>query len=85
MKYLRANIMKWKIKKSTEKYSRINEFSYKYLDATYDNNFKLGIILIDDGKVDVKIKNDCGDSPLIAVWQQTTLQNEKEAAKFINY
>ena len=67
MKYLRAKIMKWKIKKSTEKYSRINEFSYKYLDATYDNNFKLGIILIDDGKVDVKIKNDCGDTPLIAV------------------
>ena len=55
------------------------------MDAIYDNNFKLGKILIDDGKVDVKIKNDCGDTPLIAVWQQTTLQNEKEAAKFINY
>ena len=67
MKYLRASIMKWNIKKSTEKYSRINEFSYKYFDTIYDNNFKLGKILIDDGKVDVKIKNDCGDTPLIAV------------------
>ena len=47
--------MKWKIKKSTEKYSRINEFSYKYLDAIYENNFKLGMILIDDGKVDDEI------------------------------
>jgi hypothetical protein len=37
------------------------------LDAIYENNFKLGMILIDDGKVDVKIKNDCGDTPLIAV------------------
>ena len=59
--------MKWNIKKSPEKYSRINEFSYKYFDTIYDNNFKLGKILIDDGKVNVKIKNDCGDTPLIAV------------------
>ena len=77
--------MKWKIKKSTEKYSRINEFSDQFFDAIYDNNFKLAKILIDDGKVDVKIKNACGDTPLIAVCQQTALQNEKEAVKFINY
>jgi ankyrin repeat protein len=41
--------------------------------------------LIDGGKVDVNIKNDCGDTPLIAVCQQTTLKTEEEAVKCINY
>ena len=35
--------------------------------------------------MDVNIKDDCGDTPLIAVCQQTTVQNEEEAVKFINY
>jgi len=39
----------------------------------------------DDGKVDVNIKDDCGDTPLIAVCHQTTLQSQEEAVKFINY
>ena len=66
MKYLRAKIMKWKIKKSKEQYSRINEFSDQFVDAIYENDFELAKILVDDGKVNVNIKNDCGDTPLIA-------------------
>ena len=31
------------------------------------------------------IKDDCGNTPLIAVCQQTTVQNEEEAVKFVNY
>ena len=77
--------MKWKIKKSKEQYSRINEFSAQFFDAIYENYFELAKILIDDGKVNVNIKNDCGDTPLIAVCQQTTLQNEEETVMFINY
>ena len=77
--------MKWKIKKSTEKYSRINEFSYHFFDAIYENHFEQAKILIDDGKVSDNIKNDCGDTPFIAVCQQTTLHNEEEAVMFINY
>ena len=69
--------MKWKIKKSTEKYSRINEFSDQLFDAIYENDFELAKILIDDGKVNFNIKNDCGDTSLIAVCQQTTLQMKK--------
>jgi ankyrin repeat protein len=85
MKYLRAKIMKWKIKKSKEHYSRINEFSDQFFDAIYENDFELAKILIDDGKVNVNITNDSGDTPLIAVCQQTTIQNEEEAVKFIHY
>ena len=77
--------MKWKIKKSKEQYSRINEFSDQFFDAIYENDFELAKILIDDGKVNVNIKNDCGDTPLIAVCQQTTLQTEEEAVKFMHY
>jgi ankyrin repeat protein len=85
MKYLRAKIMKWKIKKSKEQYSRINEFSDQFFDAIYENDFELAKILVNDGKVNVNIKNDCGNTPLIAVCQQTTLQNEEETVMFINY
>ena len=77
--------MKWKFKKSTEKYSRINEFSYQFFDAIYENHFGQVKILIDDVKVNVNITNDCGDTPCIAVCQQTTLQNEEEVVMFINY
>ena len=77
--------MKWKITKSTEKYSRINEFSYQFFDAIYENHFGQAKILIDDVKVNVNITNDCGDTPCIAVCQQTTLQNEEEVVMFINY
>jgi len=77
--------MKWKIKKSTEKYTRITEFSYQFFDAIYENHFGQAKILIDDVKVNVNIKNDCGDTPFIAVCQQTTLHNEEEAVMFINH
>jgi hypothetical protein len=46
----------------------------KSFDAIYENNFELAKNLIDDDNVGVNIKNDCGDTPLIAVCQQTTLQ-----------
>ena len=77
--------MKWKIKKSTEKYSRINEFSYQFFDAIYENHFGQAKILIDDVKVNVNITNDCRNTPCIAICQQMTLQNEEEAVMFINY
>jgi hypothetical protein len=35
--------------------------------------------------VDVNTKNDYGDTPLIVTCQQTTLETEEEAVKFINY
>ena len=82
MKNLLAKIMKWKRCISTQKHTRDDEFSVQLCDAIYDNNFRLANILIDDGSVDVNIKNDCGDTPLIAVCQQTT---EEEAVKFIHY
>ena len=86
MQYLRAKILKWRRrKKATQKRARIDEYSTKLLDAVYENNFKLAKILIDGGKVDVNIKDDYGDTPLIVVCQQTTLQNEDEAVKFIKY
>ena len=85
MKNLLAKIMKWKRCISTKKHTRDDEFSVQLCDAIYDNNFRLANILIDDGSVDVNIKNDCGDTPLIAVCQQTTLQTEEEAVKFIHY
>jgi hypothetical protein len=76
MEYLCARIVKWKRKKTTHKNTRIDEFSLQLFDAIYENKFELSKILIDDGKVDVNIKKDCGDTPLIATCQQTTLQNE---------
>ena len=85
MKNLLAKIMKWKRCISTQKHTRDDEFSVQLCDAIYDNNFRLANILIDDGSVDVNIKNDCGDTPLIAVCQQRTLQTEEEAVKFIHY
>ena len=83
MKYLQAKIMKWKIKKTTEKYSRINKFSDKFFEFIYENDFEMAKILIDDGKVDVNIKYDCRDTTLIAVCQQTPLQSEEEAVKLL--
>jgi ankyrin repeat protein len=85
MEYLCARIVKWKRKKTTHKNTRIDEFSLQLFDAIYENKFELSKILIDDGKVDVNIKKGCGDTPLIATCQQTTLQNEEEAVKFIHY
>jgi len=85
MKNLLAKIMKWKRGKSTQKYTRNDEFSAQLFDAIRENNFELSNILIDSGKVNVNIKNNCADTPLIATCQQTTLQTEEEAVKFINY
>ena len=85
MKNLLAKILKLKKGKSTKKYTRNDEFSAKLFDAISENNFELAKVITDDGKVDVNIKDDCGDTPLIAVCRQTTLQNEEEAVKFINY
>jgi len=84
MQNLLTKIIKWKRGKSTQKNTRNDEFSAKLFDAIYENNFELAKALIDGGKVDVNIKNDCGDTPLIATCRQTTLQTEDEAAKFIN-
>jgi hypothetical protein len=85
MMYLLAEIIKWKRGKSTHRYTRNDEFSAKLFDAIYENNFELAKILIDCGKVHVNIKNNCGDTPLIATCQQTTFQTEEEAVKFIHY
>ena len=85
MKYLLAKIIKWKTGKSTHRYTKNDEFSVKLCDAIYENNFELATILIDSDKMNVNIKNNCGDTPLIATCQQTTLQNEEEAVKFIHY
>jgi ankyrin repeat protein len=85
MQYLRAQIRKWRRQKATPKRARIDEYSAKLFDAVYENNFKLPNILIDGGKVDVNIKDNYGDTPLIVVCQQTTLQNEDEAVQFIEY
>jgi hypothetical protein len=54
-------------------------------DAIYENKFKLAKIIIDDSKVDVNIKEECGDTHLIAFCKRTTLQTEGEAIRFINY
>ena len=66
-------------------YTRIDECSAQLFDAIRENKFKLAKILIDDGKVDVNIKDEWGDTPLISVCKQTTLQTEEEAIRFINY
>jgi ankyrin repeat protein len=85
MKSLRAKIIKWKKGKSTSKNTRNDENSAKLFDAIYENKFELAKFLLEDGEVDVDIKDDCGNTPLIAVCQQTTVQNEEEAVKFVNY
>ena len=85
MQYLRGKILKWRRKKATTKRARIDEYSAKFFDALYENNFKLAKILIDSGKVEVNIKDYYDDTPLIVVCQRTTLQNEDEAVKFITY
>ena len=85
MKYLLATIIKWKRGKSTQKNTRNDEFTAKLFDAKNENNFELVKTFIDGGKVDVNIKNDCGDTPLIAICRQMTIKTEDEAAKFINY
>jgi ankyrin repeat protein len=85
MKSLRAKIIKWKRGKSTSKNTRNDENSAKLFDAIYENNFKLAKFLLEDGEVDANTKDDCGNTPLIAVCQQTTVQNEEEAVKFVNY
>ena len=77
--------MKWKRGKSTQKNIRNDEFSGKLFDAICENNFELAKTLIDCGKLDINIKNDCGDTPLIATCRQTTIKTEDEATKFINY
>jgi ankyrin repeat protein len=65
MTYLLAKIVKWKRDKSTQRYTRNDEYSAKLFDAIYENNFELAKTLIDGGKVDVNTKNDCGDTPLM--------------------
>ena len=85
MQYLCARIVKWKRRKTTHRYTQIDAFSSQLFDAIYENDFELAKNLIDDGKVDVNIKEDYGDTPLIATCQQTTLSNEDEAVKFIHY
>jgi len=87
MKYLLVKIIKWKIEKSVKynTHNRYSECSSQLFADIYDNNFELAKNLIDGGQVDVNIKNDCGDTPLIAVCQQTTLKTEEEAVKCINY
>ena len=80
MQYMRAEIRKWRRATSTHRYTRINECSAQLFDAIYENKFKLAKIIIDDSKVD-----ECGDTPLIAICKQTTLQTEGEAIRFINY
>jgi hypothetical protein len=39
-------------------YTRIDECSAQLFDAICENKFKLAKILIDDGKVDVNIKDE---------------------------
>ena len=56
MTYLLAKIIKWKRDKSTQRYTRNDEFSAKLFDAIYENNFELAKTLIDGGKVDVNKK-----------------------------
>jgi hypothetical protein len=67
LQHLRAQIRKWQRATSTYRYTRIEECSTQLFDAIYENKFKQAKILIDDDKVDVNIKNECGDTPLIAV------------------
>ena len=70
MNYLLAKIIKWKRGKSTHRYTWNDKFSAKLCDAIYENNFELATILIDSDKMNVNIKNNCGDTPLIATCQR---------------
>ena len=67
MQSLRAKIIKWKRGKSTSKNTRNDENSAKLFHAIYENNFEMAEILLEDGEVDVNIKDDCGNTPLIVV------------------
>jgi len=58
------SIRKWRRATSTNRYTRNDECSVQLFDVVYENKFKLGKKLTDDGKVDVNIKDDCGDTPL---------------------
>jgi hypothetical protein len=60
MQSLRAKIIKWKRGKSTSKNTRNDENSAKLFHAIYENNFEMAEILLEDGEVDVNIKDDCG-------------------------
>ena len=71
--------MKWETGKSTHKYTRIDGFLELLFDAIYTKNFQQAKFVIDDGKVDVNIKDDYRDTQLMTVCQQKTLQNEEEA------
>ena len=71
--------LKWETGKSTRKYTRIDGFLEILFDAIYTKNFQQITFVIDDGKVDVNIKDDYGDTQLMTVCQQETLQNEEEA------
>jgi ankyrin repeat protein len=51
-----------------------DESSAKLSDAIHENNLELAKTLFDGGKVDVNIKNDCGDTPFIATCRQATLK-----------
>ena len=59
--------------------------STQLFDAIYENKLKLAKIIIDDSKGDVNIKEEYGDTHLIAFCKRTTLQTEGEAIRFINY
>lgn len=84
MQYLRAKFMKWKRKNSAQKYTRIDEFRDQLFEAIHENDFELSKIII-DSRQSVNIKNIDGATPLIAVCQQTTLETEEEAVKFIYF
>jgi hypothetical protein len=64
---LLAKISKWKRGKSTPKNTSNDEFSAKLFDAIYENNFELDKTLIDGGKVEVNIMNDCGDTQHVGI------------------
>ena len=61
------SIRKWRRATSTHRYTRNEECSIQLFYVINENKFKLAKKLIDDGKVDVNIKDDCGDTPLIDV------------------
>jgi hypothetical protein len=84
MQYLRAKFMKWKRPNSAQKYTRIDDFRDQLFEAIHENDFELSKIIIDRMQ-SVNIKNIDGATPLIAVCQQTTLETEEEAVKFIYF
>jgi hypothetical protein len=76
---LRVQNFKCETGKSTHEYTRIDEFLEILFDAIYTKNFQQANFVIDEGKVDANIKDDYGDTQLMTVCQQETLQNEEEA------